>query len=85
MGATSKGHEMNMNSNAALVYISDLMINGNWSDAQKYFKGTNVSPRDFTEWLEYQENETKLDFALLGFYCRGYQSIKDEEDIYYGN
>lgn len=85
MGATSKGHEMNMNSNASLVYISDLMINGNWSDAQKYFKACNVSPRDFTEWLEYQPEGVKDDFTLLGFYCRGYEPIRDEKDIYYGN
>ena len=50
--------------------IIDLMMNGNWTEAQEKFIALNISPAEFTrELANYNKDELK-DLALLGFYCR---------------
>ena len=69
-------YEVNLCSTASLELVVELMQDGHWTDAQELFSGINVTPRDFSDWLEYQELEVIKDFGLLGFYTRDYSPIE---------
>lgn len=68
-----------MDTKRSLVYIDELMYLGQWTEAMRQYKAIGLSPRDFTEWLEYQDNNTKENFGLLGFYCRSFTPLKSDD------
>jgi len=68
-----EGMEMNYTTTEPLDYISELMADGHWTEAQRHFKAVNCSARDFMYYIDEQSEEEKSDWALLGFYCRDYQ------------
>ncbi len=59
--------------------ITELIIEGHWTEAQKEYKSFNPSARELMEYLDSlevdscQPVEIIKDWALLGFYCRDYK------------
>jgi len=68
---------MNYLSTETLENIKDLMDNGHWTQAQKDFKAVNITPSEYTDWIQEQEQDVVNDFALLGYYCRDYTPLDE--------
>lgn len=51
--------------------ILELLINGNWTDAEDEFKKLNCSAREFGEFIANLDVNYLQKITFLGFYTRG--------------
>ena len=50
--------------------ITELLENGQWTDAQKKFNELTITPQQFSEYIDTLPARLMADWALLGYYER---------------
>ena len=50
--------------------ITDLIENGQWTDAIKKYRELTITPQQFSEFMDDLPDRLVRDFALLGYYAK---------------